>query len=65
MSEHETAANQVAMSVADDSLDEMIEAASVPTLADLFRMAKSRGVIDVTINNYGEGGPPQGGSSTP
>jgi hypothetical protein len=42
------------MSVVDDSLDQMVQAASIPSLASLFRQAKDQGVI-VPVSNYGEG----------
>lgn len=42
------------VSVADDSLDQLIEAASVPSLASLFRQAKQQGAIG-PLSNYGEG----------
>lgn len=46
------------VSVADDSLDQLIQQASVPSLASLFRKAKDAGVIGPQ-SNYGEGqGPP-------
>lgn len=51
MTEHETNVKEV--SVETDSLDDMIQAASVPSLASLFRRAKDRGLLGpVTV--YGE-----------
>lgn len=44
------------VSVADDSLDSMVQAASVPSLATLFKRAKDAGVIGA-VSNYGEGAP--------
>ena len=45
---------QAVVSVADDTLDSMVQAASTPSLATLFRRAKDQGVISgVTV--YGEG----------
>lgn len=44
------------MSVVDDSLDRLVEAASVPSLSTLFRRAKEKGVIGA-VSNYGEGKP--------
>lgn len=46
------------VSVADDSLDQMVEAASVRNLADLFRQAKDEGLIQATT---AYGGPPSAG----
>ena len=40
------------MSVADDSLDQMVQAASIPSLADLFRKAKASGAI-APVSSYG------------
>jgi uncharacterized protein (DUF1786 family) len=51
---------QGGMSVADDSLDQMVQAASTPTLSTLFRRAKEAGVI-TPVAVYGEG---MGGGST-
>lgn len=45
------------VSVGDDSLDAMVQAASTPNLASLFRRAKDAGVITGTLSNYGEGAP--------
>lgn len=42
-----------AMSEAADSLDTLVQAASVPNLADLFRKAKQTGVIG-PVSVYGE-----------
>lgn len=40
-----------------DSLDQMVQAASVPNLADLFRKAKQTGAIGpVTVYGGAEGG---------
>lgn len=51
VTEHET--NRKEVSVDTDSLDDMIQAASVPSLASLFRRAKDRGLLGpVTV--YGE-----------
>lgn len=44
------------MSVVDASLDSMVQAASVPNLASLFRRAKDAGVLG-PVSNYGEGKP--------
>lgn len=53
-----TTPSEGGVSVADDSLDQLIEAASVPSLASLFRKAKAQGAIG-PLSNYGEGqGPP-------
>lgn len=41
------------VSVVDDSLDQMVQAASVPNLASLFKQAKARGVI-VPGKEYGD-----------
>lgn len=43
-----------AVSVADDSLDSMIQGASVPSLSTLFKRAKEAGVIG-PVSVYGEG----------
>jgi hypothetical protein len=48
---------QGGVSVVDDSLDQLIEAASIPSLATLFRTAKAKGALG-PLSNYGEGGPP-------
>lgn len=45
-----------AMSVADESMDTLIQQASVPNLATLFRRAKEAGVIG-PVSVYGEGAP--------
>lgn len=45
-----------AVSVADDSLDQMVEAASVPNLASLFRKAKKAGHIGPVTTYGGPGG---------
>lgn len=51
MTEHETNVKEV--SVETDSLDALIQEASRPSLASLFRKAKNRGLIGpVTV--YGE-----------
>lgn len=50
---HSPTCTRAIVSVADDSLDPMIEAASVPNLATLFRRAKDKGVIG-SVSNYGE-----------
>ena len=44
------------VSVADDSMDTLIQQASVPNLATLFRKAKEAGVIG-PVSVYGEGAP--------
>lgn len=44
------------VSVADDSLDQLVQNASVPDLAVLFKRAKDAGVIGA-VSNYGEGAP--------
>jgi hypothetical protein len=44
------------VSVADDSMDSLVQAASVPNLADLFRKAKATGAI-APMAAYGEGAP--------
>jgi hypothetical protein len=41
------------VSVADDSLDLLVQAASVPDLAVLFKRAKDAGVIGA-VSNYGD-----------
>jgi predicted amidophosphoribosyltransferase len=41
-------------SEAADNMDELVQAASVPSLASLFKKAKKAGVIDA-VQNYGEG----------
>lgn len=41
------------VSVVDAKLDEMVEAASRPTLADMFRKVKESGRLDTTVTNYG------------
>lgn len=41
------------VSVVDDSLDQLVEAASKPTLADMFRKVKESGRLDTTVTNYG------------
>ena len=43
-----------AVSADADNLDQLVQAASVPSLADLFRKAKEQGVI-VPVSVYGEG----------
>jgi|JI10StandDraft_1071094.scaffolds.fasta_scaffold03219_10 hypothetical protein len=54
MTEHETNSKEV--SVDTDSLDTMIQEASTPSLASLFRLAKNRGLLGpVTV--YGEAPP--------
>jgi len=40
------------VSVADDSLDQMVQAASIPNLASLFRRAKETGAIGA-VSVYG------------
>lgn len=50
---HSPTCTRAIVSVADDSLDHMVEAASVPNLATLFRRAKDKGVIGA-VSNYGE-----------
>jgi hypothetical protein len=48
------------VSVADDSLDQLVQAASKPTmpsLATLFGKAKDAGLIEGGLSNYGEGAP--------
>lgn len=44
------------VSVADDSLDQLVQAASAPNLATLFRRAKESGAIE-SFETY-TGGPP-------
>lgn len=44
------------VSVADERLDSLVQAASVPNLADLFRKAKATGAI-APMAAYGEGVP--------
>ena len=39
-----------------ETIDEMVEAASIPNLASLFRKAKEQGVIG-SVSVYGEGAP--------
>lgn len=46
--------NPGGMSVADDSLDQMVQAASVPNLSTLFQKAKDAGMIG-GVSVYGEG----------
>lgn len=41
-----------AVSVADDTLDQMVEAASAPNLAALFQSAKDAGLIQA-VQEYG------------
>jgi hypothetical protein len=44
------------VSAVDDSLDSMVQAASVPNLASLFRKAKETGAIDADAGTvYGTG----------
>jgi hypothetical protein len=45
------------VSVADDSLDSLVQAASAPSLATLFGKAKDAGLIEGGLSNYGEGAP--------
>ena len=40
------------LSVDADNLDQLVQAASTPSLADLFRKAKQQGVI-APVSNYG------------
>jgi uncharacterized protein with PIN domain len=42
------------VSVAEDTIDQMVARASLPNLADLFRKGKEQGLIG-TVFNYGEG----------
>lgn len=49
----ETPESQAKVSVPDDSLDALVEAASVPNLGTLFQRAKDRGLIKA-MSNYGE-----------
>ena len=51
-----TTSQTEAVSVADDTLDQLIQQASVPNLATLFRRAKEAGVIG-PVSVYGEGAP--------
>lgn len=37
--------------------DAMVEAASIPNLAGLFKKAKASGVLSTEVWNYGEGAP--------
>lgn len=39
-----------------DKMDQLVQSASIPNLASLFRKAKASGVIDA-VSNYGEGAP--------
>lgn len=50
-----TVSQEEGVSVDDETLDQLVQEASVPTLAQLFKRAKEAGVIGpVTV--YGEGG---------
>lgn len=40
------------VSVVDDTMDALVEAASIPNLASLFRQGKQRGLIGA-MTNYG------------
>lgn len=40
------------MSVVTDTLDSLVEAASIPSLASLFQKAKDKGII-TPVSNYG------------
>lgn len=41
------------VSVADDTMDSLVEAASIPNLAALFRQGKKRGLI-TPMKDYGQ-----------
>ncbi len=47
---------QAEVSASAETIDQMVEAASVPNLATLFKRAKDRGVIG-SVSVYGEGAP--------
>lgn len=53
--EAQASSGRGSLSVADDSLDKLIEAASAPTLADLIRRGKKKGMIGA-VSNYGGAG---------
>lgn len=46
------------VSVADDTLDQLVERASVPSLADLFGKAKKSGLIQPVLPYGGENAMP-------
>ena len=48
--------NEGGLSVDEASLDRMIQDASAPSLADLFRKAKEQGLVQ-PVTGYGEGAP--------
>lgn len=50
------AAEGGAVSVVDETMDELIQQASIPNLASLFRKAKEAGAIG-PVSVYGEGAP--------
>jgi hypothetical protein len=52
----DTTAEAGAVSVPDETMDSLIQQASVPNLASLFRKAKEAGVIGA-VSVYGEGAP--------
>jgi hypothetical protein len=53
MAEHDTGSKGGTVSVDDGSLDQMVEAASVPNLAALFQAGKKAGLLKPTTG-YGE-----------
>lgn len=52
MSKTDTPGKGRELSVADDSLDQMVQAASTPSLATLFQRAKDAGLIK-PVKEYG------------